>query len=175
MGPGLWGLKSGRRDGEVKAEARGALEYLFQLDCLDIYLPLLSPTLPSTSTSTSTSASIAQMISTMARTSSHRALISEWLPPLERIKELSKGKRGWEQPGGPTSGGPMGLGTGRGGWVVQNLVRLIWSRDTKLQEASLSALAALAKDNPTVAGALVIISGKDGQSSLQRDFNFHQT
>ena len=96
-------------------------------------------------------------------------IVTEWLPPAGRIKEV-KGKRGWEKPDTTNSNAP-----GRqGGWVARNLISLLKSRDTKvrstfcpcshfvvsnvtfgqLQEATLSVLAALAKDNPSVTAVL---------------------
>lgn len=75
-----------------------------------------------------TSISIAQLLASAVRTGEHRDAITEWLPPVDRIKE-SKGKRGWEKPAVVNSNAP-----GRqGGWVARNLAALLRSRDSKVR------------------------------------------
>ena len=66
--------------------------------------------------------SIAQLIGSSVRTESHRAAITNWTPPSERIKEV-KGKRGWEKEKKPD---------GVGSWVAKGLVGLLTSRDGKV-------------------------------------------
>ncbi|KAL6300508.1 ARM repeat-containing protein [Sparassis latifolia] len=136
VGPSKWGLRSS--PSVLREEAKTALDYLFQLEVMDIYLPLLVDPTPQTSTL------IAQLIASAVRTQEHRTAVSDWLPPAERIKEV-KGKRGWEKAVGPASPSKDG------GWVTRNLTTLLLSRDTKFQEAALYALAALAENNPAVA------------------------
>ena len=104
---------------------------------------------------------IAQLLGSALRLHSYRQAVSEWLPPSERHKEV-KGKRGWEK--ADTNSSP----SRQGGWVARQLISLIQKKDVKvsaahlhlvvlltvrlkLQEAVLSALAALSKDNSFVA------------------------
>ncbi|KAJ8522891.1 hypothetical protein ONZ45_g602 [Pleurotus djamor] len=137
VGPSQWGL---RHEGSaIRHEAIEALDYLFNINSLDVYLPLLDST-------PQLSISIAQLISSAVRTPEHRNIITEWLPPSDRMKE-SKGKRGWEKPTAVNSNAP----SRQGGWVARSLTALLRSRDSKLQEATLYALASLAKDNDKVA------------------------
>ncbi|KII88263.1 hypothetical protein PLICRDRAFT_41422 [Plicaturopsis crispa FD-325 SS-3] len=133
--PSQWGLAHDHS--EIKVEAKAALDTLFQIKSLDIYLPLL------VGTSSQTSTYIAELLASTVRSREHRIAVSDWLPHSERIKEV-KGKRGWEKPDMAHSK-----------WVSRNLSELIRSRDLKLQEAALSALAAIAKDNAAVAELLV--------------------
>ncbi|KIJ59697.1 hypothetical protein HYDPIDRAFT_162060 [Hydnomerulius pinastri MD-312] len=128
---------------DFRAEAKVALNYLLEFDCLDIYLPLLSDPF------TQTAIAIAQLIGAAVRTDAHRSTVIEWLPRLERQKEV-KGWRGWERPD------MVHVTTvGRhGGWVIRTLIAMIKKRDLKVQEAALNALAALALDNNPVATAL---------------------
>jgi armadillo repeat-containing protein 8 len=136
-------------------------------------------------TSPQTSTSISQLLGSAVRKSEHRAAVTEWLPHAERIKEV-KGKRGWEKPDATKSTAP----SRQGGWVVRNLTELLKTRDGKvrryeqrigivsytfdqLQEAALSAIAALAKDNPSVATILTKSPVRDSKillsSYLQRN------
>ncbi|TFK23714.1 ARM repeat-containing protein [Coprinopsis marcescibilis] len=91
-----------------------------------------------------------------------RKVIVEWVPPEQRIgQKLKEGEdaaprknRGWEKP--VFSGGAavdVAVAT-TGGWTVRALVGLLATKDTKLQEAALDALAALSKDNAVVAAVL---------------------
>ncbi|KAH7923488.1 ARM repeat-containing protein [Leucogyrophana mollusca] len=141
VGPSQLGLRTW--SAQLRAESKAALNYLLEFECLDTYLPLLA------SPSTQTSISIAQLIGSAIRCEDHRNAITDWLPLADRLKEV-KGKRGWERPDMVNSTAP----SRQGGWVVRNLITLMQKKDLKLQEAALSAIAALAKDNPPVAGAL---------------------
>ncbi|KIP08711.1 hypothetical protein PHLGIDRAFT_103862 [Phlebiopsis gigantea 11061_1 CR5-6] len=62
----------------------------------------------------------------------------------ERHKEI-KGKRGWEKM--ETAKSP----SRSGGWAARQLSALLKRKDVKVQEAALSALSSLARDNPSVA------------------------
>ncbi|TFK37457.1 armadillo-type protein [Crucibulum laeve] len=127
----------------IRTEAKEALSYLFQIDSLDIYLPLLS------SSHSTVSTSIAQLLAASIRSPEDRRAIAEWLPLADRQKEV-KTRRGWEKTAAVNANAP----SRQGGWVARELAGLLNSRDLKLQEAALSALAALAKDNVGVATAL---------------------
>ncbi|EIW84663.1 ARM repeat-containing protein [Coniophora puteana RWD-64-598 SS2] len=151
VGPSQVGMTTWSSD--IRAESEVALNYLLDFDCLDIYLPLL------TDKSTQTVTAIAQLIGAVVRCDAHRTLVTDWLPPAERLKEV-KGKRGWERSDILHSTGPAR----QGGWVVRHLIALVNGRDTKLQEAALGAIAALAQGNPTVATALT-----GGHSERARD------
>ncbi|KAF8881879.1 hypothetical protein BD779DRAFT_1675220 [Infundibulicybe gibba] len=123
VGPSQWGLRPDRS--LIRSEANAALEYLFEIDSLDIYLPLLIDTSPQTSTS------IAQLLGLAVRIPEHRKAVAEWVPASERVRG-AKIQRGWEKKQG-------------GGWVSRHLIALLKSRDIKLQEAALLALASLQK------------------------------
>ena len=130
-------------------------------------------------TSPQTSTSIAQLLGAAIRYQTHRRAVTEWLPRADRMKEV-KGKRGWEKSSITNINAP----SRQGGWVARNLTALLRSRDSKvkvflpiilcvttrfffrfqLQEAALSALAALSKDNTSVAVVLA-------KSSPDRDGN----
>jgi hypothetical protein len=105
-----------------------------------VYLPLL------TDSSAQASISIAQLLGAALRAPSHRTAVAEWVPPAERSREASHGRRRWERPEVITPAQSSG-----GGWVARHLTTLLRSRDVKVQEAALNALAALAKDNHDVA------------------------
>ncbi|KAJ7590838.1 ARM repeat-containing protein [Mycena floridula] len=141
VGPSQWGLRPDTSS--IRTEAKIALDHLFHIDSLDIFLPLLVDTSPQTSTS------IAQLLASAVRSHQHRKAATEWLPPSERMKEI-KTKRGWEKTPTTSTNSPAR----QGGWVARNLTALLRSRNTKLQEAALSGLAAIAKDNPPVATTL---------------------
>ncbi|KAG6915718.1 hypothetical protein DXG01_010276 [Tephrocybe rancida] len=144
VGPSLWGL--GPETSIAAHDAQDALELLFHPDALDTILPLLLlPSLFHVPTTTS----IAQLLASALRVRQHRAAVSEWVPPSERSKLKEKEKdprprRGWEK----AVPAPVG------GWVARTLVGLLASRNVKLQEAALGALAALAKDSPDVSSIL---------------------
>ncbi|KAK7693931.1 hypothetical protein QCA50_003505 [Cerrena zonata] len=126
----------------IQEEARSALDFLFEMDVLDVYLPLLADKSQQTAIST------AHLLASALRSQSYRAAVSEWLPASERHKEITKGKRGWER---SDTGNPI---TKQGGWVAKHLVTFLQKKDSKLQEAALSALASLAKENHSVATKL---------------------
>ncbi|KAF8065401.1 armadillo-type protein [Lyophyllum atratum] len=157
VGPSQWGLGPG--SSIAKDDAKDALEFLFQLDTLDTLLPLLSPSpspTPSSSSSTQIPTSIAQLLASAIRARPHRTVVAEWLPPADRAsakaKDTHKTRRGWEK---TSSTILSGVGPGRmGGWVARALLGLVGSRDVKLQEAALMALASLTKENPDLASAL---------------------
>ncbi|KAI6043328.1 ARM repeat-containing protein [Pisolithus marmoratus] len=128
---------------EHRAEAKVALKFLFEYECLDVYLPLLEDSSPHTSLS------IAQLIGASVRTDTHRTAIIEWLPPSERQKEI-KNRRGWEK-----HDVVYQAANGKhGAWVLRHLIAMIQRKDIKTQEAALSALGALVMDNPSVANIL---------------------
>ncbi|KAG6901049.1 hypothetical protein C0995_001448, partial [Termitomyces sp. Mi166 len=143
VGPSQWGL--GPASSVADQDAQDAVEFLFLPESLDILLPLLVDTAPQVPTS------IAQLLAATIRLRHHRLCVSEWLPLAERMKAKEKDvrpRRGWEKAAvGP---GPARLG----GWTGRQLVGLIGSKDVKLEEAALGALAALAKDSTDVASAL---------------------
>ncbi|OCH93874.1 ARM repeat-containing protein [Obba rivulosa] len=136
VGPSQWGLRTNNFD--MRNDAKITLDYIFQSAALDVLLPLLCDPNPQVIISA------AQFVASAVRTQAHRAAVSEWLPPSERTKEI-KGKRGWEKPGVTKSP------SRQGGWVVRVLTSLLHRNNAKLQEAALSALASLAKDNQSVA------------------------
>src|ERR1700761_6667042 len=111
-----------------------------QLEVLDVYLPLL------TDASTRVSMCIAQLLGAALRAPSHRTAVAEWVPPAERTRDVPRGRRRWERPETVAPAPSSGCG-----WVARRLTTLLRCRDVKVQETALSALAALAKDNPDVA------------------------
>ncbi|KAI0333622.1 ARM repeat-containing protein [Cubamyces sp. BRFM 1775] len=139
VGPSQWGLPPTVSD--VRAEAKVALEYLFQPEILDVYIPLLLDPAPPVSTA------IAQLLSAAVRDAEHRARVHEWCPPAERTRE-AKGKRGWERRDPTTSP------SRHGGWITRTLSALLHRKDVKLQEAVLSALANLVRDSDSQARRL---------------------
>ncbi|KAG6837861.1 hypothetical protein H0H93_013014 [Arthromyces matolae] len=159
VGPSLWGLGPGSSIAED--DAHDTLEFLFHAslllplntDALDTLLPLLTD-VPISQVPTS----ICQLIASVIRSPQQRVSITEWLPLTERTKakekEMEGGinivrpRRGWEK--AVVAQGPARMG----GWTVRQLVALLGAGDVKLQEAALGALAALAKDNVEVSGAL---------------------
>ncbi|KAK0479999.1 armadillo-type protein [Armillaria novae-zelandiae] len=141
VGPSQWGLRAD--SSAIRNEAKVTLDFLFRIESLDIYLPLLVD--PSIQTSTS----IALLLGSALRTAEHRTAVAEWLPVADRAREI-KTKRGWEK----TSTNSSSLYR-HGGWAARNLSSLLLtSKDYKYQEGLLLALAALCKDNATVAVAL---------------------
>jgi hypothetical protein len=89
-----------------------------QFDCLDVYLPLLADF------STQTSVAIAQLIGAAVRTEVHRSAVIEWLPRLERQREV-KSRRGWERPG------VVHVTTRHGAWAIRTLIAMIQKKDLK--------------------------------------------
>ncbi|THV06214.1 ARM repeat-containing protein, partial [Dendrothele bispora CBS 962.96] len=135
VGPSRWGL--GIESPDVD-EAVPTLDYLFHIDSLDVFLPLL--------VEQATSIYIAELLAFSIRSQEHRKAVTEWMPLAERMAHITS-RRGWEKSTETVS---------NGGWVVRNLVSLLTSssKDHKLQEAVLLALAALAQDNSLVARVL---------------------
>lgn len=119
VGPSQWGLRADKS--LIRNEAKETLEYLFHIDSLDVYLPLLVDTSPQASTC------IAQLLGAAVRTSEHRKAITDWLPPEDRLKEV-KTRRGWEK----TSTTNANASSRQGGWVARNLTILLLSRDSKV-------------------------------------------
>jgi armadillo repeat-containing protein 8 len=117
-----------------------------------VYLPLL------TDSSAHASISIAQLLGFALRAPGHRTAVAEWVPPAERSRDASRGRRRWERPEVITP-----AHSGGGGWVARHLTTLLRSRDVKVQEAALNALAALAKDNHDV--AVHLAKGPTGRPS----------
>ncbi|KAJ7664973.1 armadillo-type protein [Mycena rosella] len=147
VGPSQWGLRDERA--AIRGDAEAALEAVFQIESLDLYLPLLADPLPQTRIS------IAQLLAFGIRSAAHRAGVAAWAPPAERLREV-KTTRGWEK----------SAATSATGWVCRSLVALMRSRDTKVQEAALWALASLAKDNAPVASVLAKPAERDGPAPL---------
>ncbi|EPQ57852.1 ARM repeat-containing protein [Gloeophyllum trabeum ATCC 11539] len=146
VGPSMWGIRAEKS--EARGEAKVALEYLFQAEILDLWLPLLEDP------SIQVTMPIAQLIASAIRRAPHRQAVVDWLPPVDRAKESRK--RGWEKPV-RTSGK-------QGGWAARCLTALCQSQEAKVQEAALSAIAALAKENNPLSVALETL-GPDGQSA----------
>lgn len=71
---------------------------------------------------------IAQLLASGVRTPAHRTTVAEWVPPVERMKEV-KGKRGWEKPDIARSPSMPG------GWVIRSLTALLQRKDTKVSVA----------------------------------------
>ncbi|RPD80440.1 ARM repeat-containing protein [Lentinus tigrinus ALCF2SS1-7] len=136
VGPSQWGLSPTVSD--LRPEAKAALDNLFQPDILDVYIPLLNDPSPQVSTA------IAQLIASSVRDSTHRTKVSDWCPPGERTVE-TKGKRGWEKRE------PTKSPSRQSGWIARTLTTLLRQKDAKLQEAVLSALASLTKENEPLA------------------------
>ncbi|KAI0086228.1 ARM repeat-containing protein [Irpex rosettiformis] len=139
VGPAQWGLHANHP--EILEDAKTALDNMVTIEALDVCLSLL------TSSSSQISMAMAQLLTSTLRLPAHRTAVSKWVPPSERNKEV-KGKRGWEK--ADSSSSP----SKQGGWVARQLIALIQKKDVKLQEAALSALAALTRDNPPVANGL---------------------
>ncbi len=126
---------------------------------MDVYIPLLNDRSPQVSTA------IAQLIASSVRDPTHRTKVSDWCPPGERTVE-TKGKRGWEKRD------PTKSPSRQGGWITRTLAALLRQKDAKvralaftnhilpshlvpqLQEAALSALASVTKENEPLASRL---------------------
>ncbi|KAI0723864.1 ARM repeat-containing protein [Cerioporus squamosus] len=149
VGPSQWGLSPAVSD--LRPEAKAALDYFFQPEILDVYIPQLNDrSLP-------VSTAIAQLVASSVRDPIHRTKVSDWCPPGERSVE-TKGKRGWEK------GDPTKSPSRQGGWIVRTLAALLRQKDVKLQEAALSALASLTKENEPLASRLA--RAPPGQESV---------
>jgi len=154
IGPSLWGLKKDSLVG--KNEARSAIEGLFDLDSIDVWLSLLGGVtggvsggagvgMGGGSTASSTSSvsamqaqsvqmSIAQMISSVVRSSVYRHLVCEWMPPMERTRlgvSLGHGMAIAEHKSRrgweKTAVGPPG---GPVPWVITQLLMLLGTEET---------------------------------------------
>ncbi|KAH9945789.1 ARM repeat-containing protein [Epithele typhae] len=139
VGPSQWGIAPSVSD--MRAEAKAAVDYLFQPEVLDLYIPLLVDPSPQVDIA------IAELLSSSVRDSCHRLKVSAWCPPAERKAE-AKGKRGWEKRD------PTKSPSRQGGWIARTLVALLQRKDVKVQEAALSALASIVKDNESLAARL---------------------
>ena len=115
MGPSLWGVKP-EQSIRIREEAKEALEYLMQLDSLDVWLPLLEEG----------GTEVPMMLANVLRSAEYRRVVGEWVPLDMRQKEV-KTRRGWEKMG---VGGPFGR---QGGWVARGLVVLLSGRDAKVR------------------------------------------
>ncbi|KIY46790.1 ARM repeat-containing protein [Fistulina hepatica ATCC 64428] len=141
VGPSLWGIRPVQS--YIRAQSQMSLDLVFRIESLDIYLPLLADN------STEINTCIAQLISAAVRTPEQRKAVTDWIPAADRAKE-AKHRRGWEK----MSTAKAIASAGFGGWVARNLYALSESRDNKLQEAALLALAALTHGNNEVAAVL---------------------
>ncbi|KAG1827372.1 armadillo-type protein [Suillus subaureus] len=158
VGPSQLGLRTWNPD--LRSEAKVALSYLFEFDCLNIFIPLLADP------SSQTNIAIAQLISTTVRSEAHRNAVIEWLPPAERPKEI-KGRRGWEKKEMVNSSSSAR----QGGWVVRLLVNFLRKKDIKLQEAALGALSSLAMENTVVATTLTRVWPDAGKRDFDTPLN----
>ncbi|KAL5490344.1 hypothetical protein ACEPAI_5177 [Sanghuangporus weigelae] len=170
-GPSLWDL------GEEccvdrRSEARSTLDYIFQASfergrlrfllllteiqtqALDVFLPLLESPTPMIKLY------IAQLLAFGVRIPKHRIAVTDWLPPVDRVKE-SKGKRGWEVTALVDANSP----SRQGGWVMRQLAGMLNSKDFVQQEVALYAVATLVKDNQTI--ALVLSKSSSEQKASQ--------
>ncbi|KAI8989797.1 ARM repeat-containing protein [Trametes punicea] len=159
VGPSQWGLSPTVSD--VRPEAKVALDYLFQPEVLDVYIPLLLDPSPPANTA------VAQLLSVAVRNPEHRARVLEWCPPGERTRE-AKGKRGWERRD------PTASPSRRGGWIARTLTGLLDRKDVKLQEAALSALANLVKDSDNLARSLARVP-PGAESALSKALNLSKS
>ncbi|KAJ2911973.1 hypothetical protein MD484_g8439, partial [Candolleomyces efflorescens] len=154
VGPSEYGLRP-ETPASLRLDTKEALDGMFSLDTLDVILPLLLSPSPQVQTP------VVQLIASATRSSVHRIILVSWLPPDERRKEQGKAKkRGWEKLSASSlSGSPVSPGASptSASWIVKVLVMLLArtkNTDAKLQEAVLLAMAALSKENASVAVAL---------------------
>ncbi|PAV23692.1 ARM repeat-containing [Pyrrhoderma noxium] len=158
-GPALWGLSE---NNDLGNDANAALDFVFQTQALDVYLPLLED--PSEQLATV----IAQLIAYSVRILKHRIAITGWLPPDERLKE-SKGKRGWE-----VDAHSAKL---QGGRVIRCLTSLITkSKNFVTQEIGLYAISALVKENTDTAkrASTHLLPEQKGDPSVLVDLAMHR-
>ncbi|KAJ7506146.1 ARM repeat-containing protein [Mycena galericulata] len=130
VGPSQWGLREERS--AIKSDAEAALDYLFETDSIDLYLPLLVDHAPQTRIS------IVQLLGFSVRTAEHRSAVVTWLPPEDRQKEV-KTKRGWEK-----TAASANAPNRQGGWACRTLTAMTHSKDSKL-----SFVLSLAKSRST--------------------------
>lgn len=153
VGPALWGLGIDTSLSGTHDDAKLAYDSFFQLEILDVYLPLLEPSASAAPasgsgsgsrearitayTNSSPAISIAQLLASALRTQPHREAVVDWKPPSEREKHEkdmgSKGRRGWERitkeiPGEGSKEG--------GGWVARKLVVGLRAKETKVRHSS---------------------------------------
>ncbi|KAF6745225.1 hypothetical protein DFP72DRAFT_1077675 [Ephemerocybe angulata] len=149
VGPREYGLRP-ETTGPMQMETKEALGLIFAIETLDIVLPLLLSPSPQLATP------IVQLLASPTRSAHHRATLSSYLRPIERIAThpAKSMKRGWEKIASPTLpcaslpgaiatspiAGAGGGGEGGGG-----------AGSTALQEATMLGLVALAKENAGVA------------------------
>ncbi|KAF9472293.1 ARM repeat-containing protein [Pholiota conissans] len=165
VGPPLWGLlKQPSRD--LLEEARSSIDVFVSMEALDVYLPFLvlpNPPKQPSAHAILTATAVAQLLGLTLRTPAHLSLVTSWVPPATRAASAAfsptsptsasgatvppRSKRGWEKTAIPGTGGvPI---------VVRWLLALLnGSKDVKLIESVLNALAALVKENPVLAGHL---------------------
>ncbi|KAF8166402.1 hypothetical protein BJ912DRAFT_1067938 [Pholiota molesta] len=154
VGPALWGLlKQPAR--ELLDEARRSADVVVSTEALDVYLPLLvlpATTGPPAAAAVSTATAVAQLLAAAVRTPAQVALVTACGDGGGGM--VPRSKRGWEKTAVPGAGGVP--------CVVRYLLALLagGSKDNKLVEAVLNALAALVKDNPVLAGHLGRGSGE---------------
>lgn len=95
-----------------------------------MYLPLLESPTPMIKLY------VAQLLAFAVRVPKHRVVVTDWLPPAERVKE-SKGKRGWEVSALIDANSP-----GRqGGWVMRSLAAMLRSKDFAVGKSDCEELA----------------------------------
>ncbi|PPQ80190.1 hypothetical protein CVT24_006586, partial [Panaeolus cyanescens] len=164
VGPSQWGLLPEELDGSLRAQAKDALDGLLQPEAMDIYLPLI--VIGSTSSAIITST--ASMIASIIRSPLHRRLMTEWVPPTERQREI-KSRRGWEKAaavGGPGATIP---------WVAKKLLDVVFhapQTDVKTIEAALLALSSLAKENPSIASFIAKSADRESVPPLTHILTF---
>ncbi|EJD53296.1 ARM repeat-containing protein [Auricularia subglabra TFB-10046 SS5] len=149
VGPSLWQLGPGSY--LAREDARVALEEFFHDAALDIYMPLVEDR------SVPTANAVCSMLASILRVQSHRTVVSDWLPPKDRAQESSRTKRGWEKPDVKPNAPRR-----QGGWLARALVRILHEqKDQRLLASALNALAALCKDNPSVAEVFIKVIPPD--------------
>lgn len=74
--------------------------------------------------STPTSVAIAQLVGAVVRTEVHRSALIEWLPRLERQREV-RSRRGWERPV------VVYVTTKHGAWIIRTLTAMVQKKDLK--------------------------------------------
>ncbi|KJA20911.1 hypothetical protein HYPSUDRAFT_203311 [Hypholoma sublateritium FD-334 SS-4] len=140
VGPALWGLaRTPAR--ELLAAAAATCDGLCAPEALDIYLPLLA-------TPSAAATAIAQLLGTLLRTPAQRTAVTNWTPSPASPEQTTRSRRGWEKTAAAAT--PVVPVVAR--WLVALLDAP--GKNYKMDEAVLYALAALAQENPTVAGYL---------------------
>ncbi|KAG5641412.1 hypothetical protein DXG03_005268 [Asterophora parasitica] len=178
------GEVEGVEEWDLVEEARAGVEMIFSPEALDTLLPMLSPSPSPTSSSTQiqVQTTLAHLLASALLTPTHRRAVASWrlpstssdpssLPiPIPSTPSSSSSAHPYPIPSTST-GTSTSPTTRRRGWetavpknktreqrrlgcVPRTLVGLLKSRDVKLQEASLTALAAFARDTPDIATLL---------------------